>query len=93
MAEVVFHEKIGQENGDLVEMRILRVPKSDAHPEGIRYALVYIHQNKRVVGYDNFEQKGHHKHIKNQEILYLFEDIDKLIQDFQEDVIKWKSEK
>ena len=93
MAEVVFHEKIEQENGDLVEMRILQVPKSDAHPEGIRYALVYIHQNKRVVGYDNFEGKGHHKHLEKQEVSYQFKDVETLIQDFQEDIVKWKSKK
>ena len=93
MAEVVFHEKIEQENGDVMEMRILRVPKDNAHPEGIRYALVYIHQNKRVIGYDNFEQKGHHKHFDNKEMPYQFEDIDKLICDFREDITKWRSKK
>ncbi len=93
MAEVLLHEKVIKEDGDIIEVRILKVPADAAHPEGIRYTLVYIHQNRRVVGYDNFEQKGHHKHIENKEIPYQFEDVEKLVQDFKEDVAQWKSKK
>lgn len=93
MAEVLFHEKVVTEEGDIVEARILRVPPDSAHPEGRRYALVYIHQNKRVIGYDNFERKGHHKHIEGKELPYQFENVEKLLQDFNEDIRKWKSKK
>ena len=72
---------------------IIRVPKSEAYPEGIRYAQAYIHNNKRVVGYDNFEEKSHHKHIEKEQTRYEWVNIDKLIQDFREDVKKWKSKK
>lgn len=67
--------------------------KSETYPEGIRYALVYIHDAQRVVGYDNFEEKGHHKHVEKEQIRYDFKDIDTLIKDFQEDVQKWKLKK
>lgn len=93
MVEVLFHEKVIKENGDIIEARILKVPKDYAHPEGIRYALVYIHQNRRVIGYDNFEGKGHHKHIEGEEIPYCFEHVEKLIEDFNGDIKRWKSKK
>jgi hypothetical protein len=93
VAEVLLHEKVVTEEGDVVEVRILRVPKDNAHPEGLRYALVYIHQNKRVIGYDNFERKGHHKHQEKEETPYRFENVEKLLQDFWEDVKQWKSKK
>ncbi len=93
VTEVIFHQKIVKENGDIVEMRILQVAESGPHPEGIRYALAYIHNGKRVIGFDNFEGKGHHKHSEGKEQSYDFRDIDTLIKDFQEEVEQWKSKK
>ena len=89
----MFHEKVVKENGDIIEARILRVSKSKAHPEGLRYSLVYIHQNKRVVGFDNFEGKSHHKQVGQQEFPYRFQTVEQLIRDFQEEVRKWKLKK
>lgn len=86
--EVLLHEKIVLENGDIIEMRILRVPQNEIYPEGVRYAVVYIRNRKRLVGYDNFERKGHHKHLESRELPYLFESVEKLIYDFREDIKK-----
>lgn len=93
MVEVIFHQKIVKENGDIVETRILRVPETKSHPEGIRYALAYIHDGKRVIGFDNFEGKGHHKHNEGKEQSYDFRDIDTLIKDFREEIEQWRSKK
>ncbi len=93
MAELIFHEKVVAEDGDIMEMRILLVPTSAAHPQGVRYALVYIHLGRRVVGYDNFEGKGHHKHWGKEESPYEFKDVESLVHDFKEDVQRWKSKK
>jgi len=86
MVETIFHQKIVRQNGDIVEMRIISVPQSIFHPEGVRYALVYIRKGHRVVGYDNHEHKGHHKHTLGKEAVYGFKDIDLLIEDFRKDV-------
>lgn len=48
--------------------------------------IIIIKNNKRILGYDNHERKGHHKHIHNKEFPYNFEDIDKLISDFYKDL-------
>lgn len=59
-------------------------------PSGMKYSLVYISEGKRIIGYDNAEGKGHHRHYKNKEFAYDFQDVGKLIQDFYVDVEKVK---
>jgi len=79
-----------EQNGDIVEMRILDVQKSENNPEGISYSLVYVRNGKRLMGYDNFEghKSRHHRHIKDRITPYEFIDKWKLIEDFMEDVNK-----
>ena len=45
-----------------------------------------------VVRYDNEAGKGDHKHIGEDEQAYRFHDINRLINDFQEDIRRWKNE-
>ena len=75
-------------NGDIVEMRIWEVPSSKRAPSGLKYSLVYIREGKRIIGYDNAEGKGPHRHYKGREFAYDFRDVDNLIKDFHEDVEK-----
>ncbi len=90
MTEEIFIHKHVEENGDIIEMRILKVPKTPRQPEGINYSLVYIRKGKRLVGYDNFEGHGeklrHHRHIRDHIEPYIFIDEWKLIEDFMVDV-------
>lgn len=93
MAEEIFTYKETRENGDIIELRIFRVPKSPQNPEGISYSCVYIRNGERLVGYDNFEgheQEGmrHHRHVKDRVMPYEFIDEWTLIQEFMEDVEK-----
>jgi hypothetical protein len=64
--------------------------RKDDKPHGYRYSLVYIVDGKRVIGYDNGEGKGDHRHHKGKESRYPFESIDKLFEDFLEDVRRYK---
>lgn len=86
--------KFTEENGDIVEARITKVPISVRFPEGIKYSCVYIRNGKRLIGYDNSEgdQQGpnHHKHIKDRIAGYEFVDVWKLLEDFNEDIEKIK---
>ena len=94
MAEEIFNFKHIEENGDIIEMRILKVPKSEQQPEGVAYSLVYIRKGARLVGYDNFEGHGerlrHHKHVKGRIIPYAFVDEWTLVEDFVNDIEKIK---
>jgi hypothetical protein len=68
------------------------VPKTADKPYGFKYSLVYIVNNKRVVGYDNAEEKGDHRHYKEREEPYLFASLEKLAEDFYRDVEHIKKE-
>ena len=46
----------------------------------------YVKGGKRLVGYDNAEQKGYHRHFLDKEEPYPFVSIWKLIDDFRKDV-------
>lgn len=72
-AELVYHEKKYSEDGSLQEIKIWQVPISGDKPHGLKYSFAYIVNNKRIVGYDNHEQKGDHRHYKGREFPYKFE--------------------
>ena len=69
------------------------MPKTVDKPYGFKYSLVYIVNNKRIVGYDNAEGKGDHKHYKEREEPYLFVSLEKLAEDFYRDVENTKRER
>lgn len=52
----------------------------------IKYRLVYVVGDERVVGYDNERGKGDHKHIRGKQASYAFKDVPTLIGDFLRDV-------
>mgnify|MGYP007127681992 FL=1 len=45
-----------------------------------------------MFGFDNERGKGDHKHFGDQEEPYTFVDVDRLIDDFIQEVERWKSE-
>ena len=68
-------------------MVIWRVPKPVPPPEHpYKCRLVYIVDGKRVVGYDNERGKGDHKHIRDVELLYVFQSPACLVADFLQDI-------
>ena len=87
-AKLIFHRKNIEPSGDIIEMKMWNVPISKDRPEGVTYSLVYVRGGERIVGYDNAEGKGHHRHYRNQEDLYLFRGVDVLVKDFHRDVEK-----
>jgi hypothetical protein len=98
-AELIRHDKITDEDGYTVEIKIWAVPKTPDKPFGFKYSLVLIIENKRVVGYDNAEGKGDHRHYGDLEEPYAFVSLEKLAKDFFRDVqrikeeMAWKSKK
>ncbi|WP_374246226.1 DUF6516 family protein [Zoogloea sp.] len=45
-----------------------------------------------MVGFDNERGKGDHKHVGDEERPYAFAGVDRLIDDFIQEVERWKSE-
>lgn len=68
------------------EIKIWQVLGSRDKPHGLKYSLAYIISGERIIGYDNAEGKGDHKHYKGKEYPYLFESVEKLWEDFQRDI-------
>lgn len=81
-----YHKKILFEDGGKLEIKMWEVPVSTVKPEGVKYSLVYVSGGKRLVGYDNAEGKGHHKHIGGLEYPYKFTSETDLLADFLSDV-------
>jgi len=92
-AVLILHDKYTRPNGNVVEMKIWKVPVTKNKPRGYKYSLVYIAKGERVIGYDNAEGKGDHKHFKGREELYEFKTIDKVIDDFFRDIKEFERSK
>jgi len=88
-AELIFHEKVKDASG-IVEIKLWSVPITSVNPHGYKYSMVYIREGKRVLGYDNHEGKGDHRHYGEREEHYRFTSIDKLFEDFYEDIRRFR---
>ena len=90
-AELIRHEKIIDELENTIEIKMWKLPEPTVDkPDGYKYSLVYIVGHIRVIGYDNSEGKGDHRHIKNKTEPYRFVNLKKLAHDFYNDIEKYK---
>ena len=87
-AKLILLDRFEFQDGAIVEIRLWEVPTSEDKTHGYKYSLVYIVEGKRVIGYDNAEGKGDHRHHSDKEESYRYKGVDKLISDFFEDVRK-----
>ncbi len=87
---LVKHIKIREDTGNIMEVKLWQVDPSLDKPHGYKYSLVYIAKGKRVIGYDNAEGKGDHRHYKDSEGPYQFKDLRTLARDFYKDITKYK---
>jgi hypothetical protein len=92
-AELLYHEKKYFEDGSFREMKIWKVPQSPKKPHGYKYSFVYIVGGERVIGYDNAEGRGDHRHHGSREHPYKFQGLEKLWHDFTSDVRRFREGK
>lgn len=87
-ATLVLRDRVIDEEGDLTELVLWRVPRSPRHPEGIRYRLAFLLAGTGMpaVLYDNHHPKGHHRHRGELQEPYRFSTVDRLLVDFLADV-------
>lgn len=87
-ATPIRREKVIDEQGNIVEFAIWRVPRTHQNPAGTRYRLAFVCCGERTpaVLYDNHGSKGHHRHVEETETPYEFVDVDRLLEDFTADV-------
>jgi len=91
-ARLIYHSKDIYKGGDIMEMKIWKVPVSKDKPHGFKYSLAYIVNGERVLGYDNAEGKGDHRHIRDKEFIYKFTTIAALFRDFRNDITRLKED-
>lgn len=84
-ARKLFHYKATQ-GAVLVEMIVWVLPGITVQrPHGLKYRLHCGRGGECIVRYDNETGKGDHRHYGGYEEPYLFESVDKLIEDFRND--------
>ncbi len=88
--ELIFHEKVVEPDSSIIEVKIWAVAPTTDRSHGYKYSMAYIKSGKRIVGYDNSEGKGDHRHYGDREEPYRFTGIDKLFEDFYRDVRRVK---
>ena len=91
-AKLIYHDKVVEAKDSIIEITIWSVPTSADKPHGYKYSLVYIKNGRRIVGYDNAEGKGDHRHYGDKEEPYEFKSINKLFEDFYIDLRRVKIE-
>ena len=92
-ARQLFHQRIGFDDGAILEMVLWRVPGTvppSAHD--LKYSLFYGRPGVREIGYDNERGKGDHRHVLGVETPYVFETVHRLFEDFAADVRSLRGE-
>ena len=57
-----------------------------------KYRLAYVVNGICVIRYDNEVGKGDHRHFGAEEIVYAFQSPEKLVADFERDMMRWNRE-
>ncbi len=86
------HSKLIYPDGTIRKMIIWRLPRrSSERSHGLKYRLYYgTADGKCLVRHDNETGKGDHRHINDKEEAYQFETVEKLIEDFQKDIDRFR---
>ena len=87
---LIKHLKVIEDDGGIVEIRMWQVKQSPDKPHGFKYSLAYIVGGVRVIGYDNAERRGDHRHYRDATEKYEFKGLRQLANDFYMDVNKIK---
>lgn len=89
---LVLHTKYIDEVGGITEMKVYQVPRTPSTPRGYKYSLVYVFNGQRLVGYDNHERKGDHRHHGDETVPYVFTSLETLVKDFLADAAAMRKE-
>jgi hypothetical protein len=89
---LVIHEKWVTNEGDLVEIKVWSVDRSASFPEGVKYSMAFIHEDERVLGYDNERGKGHHEHRFGRERMIDYRDLEHMLKKFEKSVDEVRGE-
>lgn len=90
MTELIFQDRKTIDRESRYEIKIWEVSISSAFPEGIKYSMVIVENDKMIICYDNAHNKGHHRHIFGKQEDIAYRDIDNLLIQFNDCVDEYK---
>ena len=91
-ATLLARTKEVRDDGAIVEVVIWRLPAAlEPSSHLFKYRLYYGRAGIDYVRYDNERGKGDHRHVNGQELSYNFESVDKLLDDFEQDIKDWSA--
>ncbi|MFH1182394.1 MAG: DUF6516 family protein [Candidatus Woesearchaeota archaeon] len=82
------YSRFNLRGGENVAIRVWEVPKDANYPEGLKYSFAYIRGQRRILGYDNYEGKGHHRHLGEGESEIRFRSVEEIERQFKKEVKK-----
>lgn len=65
----------------IFEIIVWKVPVSGNYPDGVKYRAWLSEEGNTLFGLDNHTPKGHHLHVRNVEVGYVFRGLDALKED------------
>lgn len=91
-ARLLARSKEIRDDGAIVEVVIWKLPEPLAPcPHRFKYRLFFGFPGREIVRYDNERGKGDHRHIAGAEVEYAFVSIEKLLDDFEQDIENWSA--
>jgi hypothetical protein len=91
-AQRLAQSKEVRDDGSIVEVVVWRLPEPITPcVHDFKYRLYYGCGGVDRVRYDNERGKGDHRHINRQELSYTFESLEKLLDDFEQDIANWRA--
>jgi hypothetical protein len=91
-ARQVYHDKERWPDGTITEIVVWELPEAvPGSGHHFKYRLFFGTSGQRWIGYDNERGKGDHRHIGKAEERYQFTTPGDLIQEFWEEVGRWRA--
>ena len=92
-AQSLFNRRVQVAETAFAELVAWTVPNSvTGSCHAYKYRLAFVVKGVCVLRYDNEAGKGDHRHEGEQEMSYVFTDVDRLVADFFNDVTRWLDE-
>ncbi len=92
-AACILNKRVADADGGFAEYVVWLLAEPlppSGHP--YKYRLAYVRDRECVVRYENERGKGDHRHYGGKERLYTFSTPQKLIADFEADIVRWNRE-
>jgi len=90
-AALLVRAKEVRDDGSIVEIVVWELPEAlPPSTHRYKYRLFFGSHGLSRVRHDNERGKGDHRHIGEQEEVYIFATLEQLLEDFRRDVENWR---